>query len=63
VGKTRRDATARPFTGGEGSKQVGLLVETPDISVWEEALQSEAAAEAMKHEGVHPDTIVVLTEG
>ncbi len=33
------------------------------MAVWEGALQSDAGAEAMKFDGVHPDTIVVLTEG
>jgi hypothetical protein len=55
--------TVRTFRGSEGSKQVGLIAEIPDMAVWEEALQSDAGAEAMKFDGVHPDTIVVLTEG
>ena len=33
------------------------------MAVWDEVLQSEAGAETMKYDGVHPDTIVVLTEG
>jgi hypothetical protein len=33
------------------------------MAVSQEALQSEAGAEAMKFDGVHPGTIVVLTEG
>jgi hypothetical protein len=33
------------------------------MAVWREALESEAGAEAMKFDGVHPDTLVVLTEG
>ena len=55
--------TARTFRGTDGSKQVGLIVETPDLETWEKAMQTEAAAEAMKHDGVHPDTLIVLTEG
>ena len=55
--------TARTFRGEDGSKQVGLIAEIPDMAVWQEILQSEAGAEAMKYDGVHPDTIVVLTEG
>ncbi len=54
--------TARTFRGAEGS-QVGLIAEIPDIAVWEELLQSEAGAEAMKYDGVRPQTIVMLTEG
>jgi hypothetical protein len=33
------------------------------MAVWQEVLQSEAGADAMKYDGVHPETIVVLTEG
>ncbi len=54
--------TARTFRDTEGSNRVGLLVEVSDISVWQEALQTEAAAEAMKFDGVRPETIVGLVE-
>ena len=53
----------RTFKDPQGSKRVGLIVEVPDIATWEKALQSDDAAEAMKHDGVHPDTIVTLVEG
>jgi hypothetical protein len=55
--------TARAFRDPEGSNRVGLLVEVPSMSVWEEALQTEAAAEAMKSDGVRPETILGLVEG
>ena len=55
--------TVRTFRDPEGSNRVGLMVEVPDIATWEKALESEAAAEAMKFDGVRPDTIVVLAEG
>jgi hypothetical protein len=55
--------TVRTFRGAEGSNQVGLIAEIPDMAVWQEILQSEAGVEAMKFDGVRPDTIVVLTEG
>jgi hypothetical protein len=54
--------TARTFRDPTGSNRVGLLVEVPDISVWENALQTEAAADAMKFDGVRPETIVGLVE-
>jgi hypothetical protein len=55
--------TARTFVvDREKSKRVGLIVEVPDMNAFQEALGSEAAAEAMKFDGVHPDTIVILTE-
>jgi hypothetical protein len=55
--------TVRTFRGPEGSKQVGMIAEIPDMAVWQEILQSEAGAEGMKYDGVRPETIVVLTEG
>ena len=56
--------TARTFVvDREKSKRVGLIVEVPSMEAFQEALANEAAAEAMKFDGVHPDTIVILTEG
>jgi len=54
--------TARTFRDPAGSNRVGLIVETPDLETWQKALQTEAAAEAMKHDGVHPDTVVGFIE-
>ena len=56
--------TARTFVvDREKSKRVGLIVEVPSMEAFQEALGTEAAAEAMKFDGVHPDSIVILTEG
>lgn len=55
--------TARPFRDPEGSNRVGLIVEVPSIEAWQAALQTEGAAEAMKHDGVRPETIIGLVEG
>ena len=55
--------TVRTFRDPQGSNRVGLIVEVPSISAWEEALQSEGAAEAMKFDGVRPETIVGFVEG
>ena len=54
--------TARTFRDPSGSNRVGLIVEMPDLATWEQALQTEAAAEAMKFDGVHPDTVVGFVE-
>jgi hypothetical protein len=54
--------TVRTFTGEEGSKRVGLIAEIPDMDAWTAMLQSEAGAEAMKYDGVKPETMVILTE-
>jgi hypothetical protein len=53
----------RPFRDPQGSNRIGLIVETPDLETWHQALQTEAAAAAMQHDGVRPDTILLLVEG
>ena len=54
--------TARVFRDPGDPNRVGLLVETPDMATLESALQSDEAAEAMKHDGVRPETLVMLVE-
>lgn len=54
--------TTRTFRDPEGSNRVGLIAEVPDISVWQQALQTEAAAQTMKFDGVRPETILGLVE-
>ena len=55
--------THRTFTDPQGSKCVVLILEIPDFDAFQEAMQTDQAAEAMKRDGVHPDTLVVLQEG
>ena len=55
--------TARTFRDPDGSKRVGLNVEIPDMAAFQEFKQTEAAADAMKHDGVHPETMLILSEG
>jgi hypothetical protein len=52
--------TVRTFVDPQGTNGVGLIAEVPDMATLENALQTEAAAEAMKHDGVRPDTIMML---
>ena len=54
--------TARTFRDPNGSNRVGLIVEIPDFAVFEQLMQTEEAAEAMKHDGVHPETLLILSE-
>ena len=54
--------TTRTFRDPEGSNRVGLIAEVPSIEAWQSALESEEAAEAMKFDGVRPETIIVLVE-
>ena len=53
--------TARTFTDPEGSNRVGLIVEVPDMAKFHEAMASEAAADAMKFDGVRAETLIILT--
>ena len=55
--------TVRTFRDPEGSNRVGLIAEIPDMAEWQELMQSEAGADAMKFDGVRPETLLVLTEG
>ena len=54
--------SARTFVDPENSNRVGLLAEVPDMETFQRSMESEAAAEAMKHDGVRPETIVVFVE-
>jgi hypothetical protein len=54
--------TARTFIDPEKTNRVGLIVEAPDIDTFRRALESKEAAEAMKHDGVRPETVVMLVE-
>jgi hypothetical protein len=54
--------TVRTFHDPERTNRVGLIVEVPDMAVFEQAMQSEGAAEAMRHDGVRPETLLVLIE-
>lgn len=52
----------RTFTNPQNPKQVALTMDVPDLDALVEALQSPEAAEAMKSDGVHADTVVLLVE-
>ena len=54
--------TVRTFRDPAGSNRVGLIVEVPDIASFEAALKTDEAAEAMKFDGVRPETIVALVK-
>lgn len=53
----------RTFTDPDGGNRVGVVVENvPDLDTLQSALETPQAAAAMEHDGVHPDTIVMLVE-
>ena len=53
----------RTFVDPDKTNQVGLIAEIPDMDAYREVMASEAAADAMKIDGVRPETLVVLVEG
>jgi hypothetical protein len=54
--------TIRTFHDPDGSKKTALIAEIPDIDAFQEFMKSEAAADAMKHDGVHPETLLMFSE-
>jgi hypothetical protein len=54
--------TVRTFVDPEKTNRVGLIVEVPDMDTFQRMMESEAAADAMKFDGVRPETMLVLVE-
>ena len=54
--------TVRTFTDPAKSQRVGLIAEVPDLDAFQRIMESAEAAEAMKYDGVRPDTILILEE-
>lgn len=54
--------TARTFVDPAKTNRVGLIVELTDVDTFQKFMQTDAAAEAMKFDGVRPDTVVMLVE-
>jgi hypothetical protein len=54
--------TVRTFVEPAKTNRVGLIVEVPDMAVFRQVMESELAADAMRFDGVRPETIVMLVE-
>ena len=52
----------RTFTNPQNPTQVALTLEAPDLDALVAALQTPEAAAAMEHDGVHPDSVILLVE-
>jgi hypothetical protein len=52
----------RTFVDPNDPNHVALLMDVPDLDAVQAALPGEAAAAAMEHDGVVPETLVVLVE-
>jgi hypothetical protein len=57
-----RGFTVRTFVDPNDSNRVGLVVEGASLRDFEELLRAPETPEAMKHDGVRPDTLQVLEE-
>ncbi len=58
----RLGITARTFVDPDQSGRVGLVVECPNLEAFQESLQGEGAADAMKFDGVRPETLQMFVE-
>jgi hypothetical protein len=50
--------TVRTFVDPAKTNRVGLIVEVPDLDAFRQFMESETAADAMKFDGVRPETLV-----
>lgn len=55
--------STRTFVDPNGSNRVGLIVDVDNMETFDNAMASEGAAEAMKVDGVRPETISIFVEG
>jgi len=52
----------RTFVDPQNPTRVGLLMDVPDMDAVMAAVETEAGAEAMAHDGVVAETLVILVE-
>jgi hypothetical protein len=52
----------RTFVDPENPRRVGLLMDVADMDAVMAAMETEAAREAMAHDGVVPETLVILVK-
>ena len=52
----------RTFVDPQNKARVGVTMNVPDLDALMKAMQTKAAADAMAHDGVQPETLVILVE-
>ncbi len=52
----------RTFVDPQNPARVGVLMDVPDMDAMMAAMETEAAADAMAHDGVVAETLVILVE-
>ena len=53
---------SRTFVNPQNRAQVAVLMDVVDLDVVMAAMQNQAMADAMEHDGVLPETLVLLVE-
>ena len=54
--------THRTFVQEGSSNLVGVVLDVRDVADFDRIMQTEAAAEAMKYDGVRPETLEIFLE-
>jgi hypothetical protein len=52
----------RTFVDPQNPNRVGLVMDVADMDKLMEMMQTKEAADAMEHDGVKPETLVILVE-
>ncbi len=52
----------RTFVDPQNPTRVAVLMDVPDLDAVMAAMQTDSAAEAMEHDGVLPESLVLLVE-
>ena len=52
----------RTFVNPDDPKKVGVLMDVADMDALTAFMETQAAADAMAHDGVLPETLVILVE-
>jgi len=52
----------RTFVDPQQPTRVALMMDVPDLDAMQAAMQTEAAGAAMEHDGVIPESLVILVE-
>lgn len=54
--------THRTFLDPENPNRAAILAEIPDMDAFQAMMQSQEGADAMQHDGVRADTLIMLLE-
>jgi hypothetical protein len=54
--------SVRTFADPGNPNRVALLAEVPDMAAFQAMMESDEVAAAMAHDGVRPETLVILLE-